>query len=69
MLRARRAIPGTTGQRQYPHPYKAKGGAPCGVGWAACDFQSYGAAMRGVRRISDFEGWATRQEATAKAKQ
>ena len=38
------------------------GGAPCGVGWAACEFQSCAAAMRGVSHISDFEGRATRPD-------
>jgi hypothetical protein len=43
------------------HPYKAKGGAPCGVDWAACEFQSCADATRGVRHTSDFEGWPTRR--------
>jgi hypothetical protein len=46
------------------HPYNTKGGAPCGVGWAAREFRSYAAATRGVRRVPDFEGWATRRMRT-----
>src|SRR5271156_4241155 len=47
-------------RRQHPRPYNTKGGAPGGAGWVACEFQSCAAAMRGVRHISDFVGWATR---------